>query len=86
MSQYGAMSGHMFETFVISEILKSFSNLGLSYRHFVSYYRGHNKIKTKANGEVVTTEEEIDLIIEEDCGGCKKNPDNSLKLKIGKVF
>ena len=63
---YGAMSGHMFETFVISEILKSFANNGLDYRHFVSYYRGHDKIKTKVNGDIFMTEGEIDLIIEED--------------------
>ena len=63
---YGAMSGHMFETFVISEILKSFANTGLDYRHFVSFYRGHDKIKQKVNGETVISEGEIDLIIEED--------------------
>jgi predicted AAA+ superfamily ATPase len=62
---YGAMSGHIFETFVISEILKSFANNGLDYRHFVSYYRGNDKTKTKVNGEVVMLEGEIDLIIEE---------------------
>ena len=32
---YGAMSGPLFETFVVSEILKSFSNEGMDYRHFV---------------------------------------------------
>ena len=63
---YGAMSGHIFETFVVSEILKSFANNGLDYRHFVSYYRGHDKIKMKINGETVISEGEIDLIIEED--------------------
>ena len=63
---YGAMSGHMFETFVISEILKSFANKGLDYRYFVSFYRGHDKIKQKVNGETVISEGKIDLIIEED--------------------
>ena len=29
---YGAMAGNMFETFVISEILKSYSNQGIDYR------------------------------------------------------
>ncbi|MCR4783851.1 MAG: ATP-binding protein [bacterium] len=53
---YGAMAGNIFETFVVSEILKSFSNNGLDYRHFVCYYRGKDK---KA------TDNEIDLIIEE---------------------
>lgn len=54
---YGAMSGHVFETFVVSEILKSFANAGLDYRHFVSFYRGHGKSENR--------ESEIDLIIEE---------------------
>ena len=39
----GAMSGAMFETFVISEILKSYSNRGIGYRYCVSYYRGKDK-------------------------------------------
>ena len=58
---YGAMSGHIFETFAISEILKSFANIGLDYRHFVSFYRGYDK-KT---GKTEDQENEIDLIIEE---------------------
>lgn len=62
---YGAMSGPVFETFVVSEILKSFSNEGSDYRHFVSYYRGRDKKKVKENGEMRELEAEIDLIIEE---------------------
>ena len=63
----GAASGHLFETFVVSEILKSFSNEGLDYRFFVSYYRGHDKWKTRsADGEEIENETEIDMIIEED--------------------
>lgn len=62
---YGAFSGHVFETFVISEILKSFSNAGLDYRYFVSYYRGKDKKKVKKNGEEIDLEREIDFIIEE---------------------
>lgn len=62
---YGAMSGPVFETFVVSEILKSFANEGLDYRHFVSYYRGRDKKKLKQNGEIQELESEIDLIIEE---------------------
>lgn len=62
---YGAMSGPVFETFVVSEILKSFSNEGLDYRHFVSYYRGRDKKRVKENGEIREVEAEIDLIIEE---------------------
>lgn len=44
---YGAMSGSVFETFVVSEILKSFANEGLDYRHYVSYYRGRDRKKVK---------------------------------------
>ena len=63
---YGAMSGHIFETFAVSEILKSFANNGQDYRYFVSYYRGHDKLKQKIDGKVVEAEGEIDLIIEAD--------------------
>ncbi len=61
----GAMSGAFFETFVISEILKSYSNRGIDYRYCVSYYRGKDKRRIKADGQVVESEREIDLIIEE---------------------
>ena len=61
----GAMSGAFFETFVISEILKSYSNRGIDYRYCVSYYRGRDKKKIRKNGETVEMESEIDLIIEE---------------------
>lgn len=54
----GAMSGAIFETFVVSEILKSYSNAGIDYRYCVSYYRGKDK-KNDAEGE-------IDFIIEQD--------------------
>ncbi|MCR5374532.1 MAG: ATP-binding protein [Lachnospiraceae bacterium] len=62
----GAMSGEFFETFVISEILKSYSNRGLDYRYFVSYYRGKDKKRIKKNGEEAFEEAEIDFIIEQD--------------------
>jgi predicted AAA+ superfamily ATPase len=62
----GAMSGAFFETFVISEILKSYSNQGLDYRYFVSYYRGKDKKKVKKNGKETWEEAEIDFIIEQD--------------------
>ena len=52
-----AVAGSMFETFVVSEILKSYSNEGLDYRFNVYYYRGKDKR--------VSSENEIDLIIEE---------------------
>ena len=60
----GAMSGAFFETYVISEILKSYSNAGLDYRYFVSYYRGKDKKVKKENGEHAE-ESEIDFIIEQ---------------------
>lgn len=62
----GAMSGAFFETFVISEILKSFSNSGMDYRYFVSYYRGKDRKKIKQNGKELLKESEIDFIIEQD--------------------
>lgn len=62
----GAMSGEFFETFVISEILKSYSNRGLDYRYFVSYYRGKDKKKVKKNGDESYEEAEIDFIVEQD--------------------
>lgn len=52
-----AVAGNMFETFVVSEILKSYSNEGKDYRFNIFYYRGKDK---RASGE-----NEIDLIIEE---------------------
>lgn len=61
----GAMSGEIFETFVISEILKSYSNRGLDYKYFVSYYRGKDKIRKKKNGDLIQEEAEVDFIIEE---------------------
>ncbi len=52
-----AVAGNMFETFVVSEILKSYSNEGLDYRFSIFYYRGKDKSSSGDN--------EIDLIIEE---------------------
>ncbi|MBR1844330.1 MAG: ATP-binding protein [Lachnospiraceae bacterium] len=55
--KHGAMNGAMFETFVISEIIKSYSNNGLDYKKYMSFYYGRdNKQETQA---------EIDLLIEE---------------------
>ena len=62
----GAMSGAFFETFVVSEILKSYSNIGQDYRYFVSYYRGKDKVKKKVDGKTIFEEGEIDFIIEKD--------------------
>lgn len=52
-----AVAGNMFETFVVSEILKTYSNEGRDYRFSIFYYRGKDK---KVSGE-----NEIDLVIEE---------------------
>ncbi len=48
----GAMAGHMFETFVVSEVLKSYLNSGKDLRN-VSFYRDSRK-------------REIDLVIQEE--------------------
>ncbi len=63
--EQSAIAGNMFETFVISEILKSFSNEGSDYSFNVFYYRGKDKKKIKEDGDYIITESEIDLIIEE---------------------
>ena len=62
----GAMAGELFETFVVSEILKSFSNAGKDYRMYVSYYRGKDKIRKSENGVKSQVEAEIDILIEQD--------------------
>lgn len=61
----GAMAGAMFETFVINEILKSYSNEGLDYDFDVFYYNGKDKKKTSKNGETEDVDGEIDLILQE---------------------
>lgn len=61
----GAMSGAIFETFVINEILKSYSNEGLDYDFDVFFYNGKDKKKKKENGQEVEVDGEIDLIIHE---------------------
>ena len=43
----GAMSGALFETFVVNEIAKSFINQGRNFSNYVFYYRGKDKIKKK---------------------------------------
>jgi len=60
-----AMNGNMFETFVVSEILKSFSNAGHDYRFSVFYYRGKDKKRIRRNGVAESYESEIDLVIHE---------------------
>ena len=66
----GAMSGHMFETFVINEVIKSFINVGKDYSKYIYYYHGKDKVKKKKSDCSSDNEEyeerEIDIIIEED--------------------
>ncbi|MBO4262919.1 MAG: DUF4143 domain-containing protein, partial [Clostridia bacterium] len=57
-----AVAGNMFETFVVSEIIKSFTNEGMEYEFNLFYYRGKDKTKSQKDER----ENEIDLIIEED--------------------
>lgn len=52
-----AVAGSMFETFAVSEILKSYTNEGKDYRFSIFYYRGKDKSSVLEN--------EIDLILEE---------------------
>ena len=59
------MSGAFFETFVLTEILKSYSNRGIDYRYCVSCCRGRDRKKIRKDGSVSETESKIDLIIEE---------------------
>lgn len=61
----GAMAGAMFETFVVSEILKTYSNEGLDYDFDVFYYNGKDKKKLRQNGQTIEVDGEIDLIIHE---------------------
>lgn len=62
---YGAMNGAIFETYVLSEILKSYTNRGMDYRYSISYYRGRDKRRIRKDGVEQAMESEIDLIIEE---------------------
>lgn len=49
--EVSAYSGHIFETYVVSEIVKSYANLGMDAKRYMYYYRDNNKC-------------EIDLVIE----------------------
>ena len=67
----GAIAGHMFETFVVNEVIKSFINVGKDYSKYIYYYHGKDKVnKKKVDRDGNITEEikesEIDIIIEED--------------------
>ncbi len=62
----GHQSDYIFETFVVSEIIKSFENFGREYQNRIFYYSGFDKTKRNAKGEVIPQETEIDLIIDYD--------------------
>ncbi|MBR0295170.1 MAG: ATP-binding protein [Bacilli bacterium] len=68
-AQNGNMAGNLFETFVINELIKSFSNAGEKYNFSIFFYRGKDKKKKriKTDGVVITEEieGEIDFIIQE---------------------
>lgn len=65
----GAANGAFYETFIINEIIKSFSNEGKDYSKRVFFYNGKDKSRKKIdkNGNVteINIESEIDFIIEE---------------------
>ena len=61
----GAMAGAMFETFVINEILRSFTNEGLDYDFDVFFYNGRDKKRNRKDGILEEVDGEIDLIIQE---------------------
>ena len=61
----GAMAGAIFETFVINEILKSYTNEGLDYDFDVFFYNGRDKKKPRSDGSIEEITGEIDLIIQE---------------------
>lgn len=68
-AQNGYMAGHLFETFVINELIKSFSNAGEKYDFSIFYYKGKDKKKKKikTDGGIIEEEEEgeIDFIIQD---------------------
>ena len=61
----GAMAGAIFETFVVNEILKSYTNEGLDFDFEVYFYNGKDKKRKNDSGRVVNVEGEIDLIVQE---------------------
>lgn len=68
-AQNGNMAGNLFETFIINELIKSYSNAGEKYDFSIFYYRGKDKKKRKIKTDGGIIEEEIegeiDFIIQE---------------------
>ena len=48
-----AVAANMFETFIVSEILKSYTNEGKDYRFQIFYYRGKDKKASMASANTV---------------------------------
>ena len=65
----GAANGAYYETFIVNEIIKSFSNEGKDYSKRVFFYNGkdksRNKIDKNGNSTTINIESKIDFIIEE---------------------
>ena len=57
------MAGPIFETFVLNEILKSYTNEGMDFDFDVFYYNGKDKKRKNDKGKIVNASE-IDLIIQ----------------------
>lgn len=70
-----AVTGNMFETFIVFEILKSYSNEGKNYRFKIFYCRGKDRSHTGKN--------EIDLIIEEN--GVRNKMSGNPKASMAKI-
>jgi predicted AAA+ superfamily ATPase len=66
-AEHGAMAGALYETFVVSEIIKSFINSGYSFDSLpIYFYNGKDKMKKKNDdGTTFYQQAEIDLIVEE---------------------
>lgn len=49
-----SVASNMFETFVVSEIIKSFTNEGIEYDFSLFYYRGKDRLKMSVDGEKIS--------------------------------
>ncbi len=59
-AQNGNMAGNLFETFIVNELIKSYSNAGEKYDFSIFYYRGRDKKKRRVRVDGQTIEEEVD--------------------------